>query len=78
MYYLVISRDRFKEALWVNVKFYLIVGGVGGVAGVIFLQLSQLYKLQCFYAYILETSIVSFLLSLDWPIPMVCALVYFC
>ena len=34
---------RLKEALWVNAKFYIIVGLVGGIGGFLFARISDLY-----------------------------------
>lgn len=59
-------RDRFKEALWVNAKFYIIVGAVGGVAGVLLLHISKLWVIWTFFgvfiSHVVGIFIVSFLL----------------
>lgn len=43
LYGIMICRYRFREALWVNAKFYIIIGIVGGIAGIWFFLASEMY-----------------------------------
>ena len=42
-------RSRFREALWVNAKFYIWIVLIGGIAGVWFFFVSDMYIFSSYF-----------------------------